>query len=330
MFANINKICVKKYTILIILSLICYSFYQIRQEIIVFEVPKGWPKPTFDLRRNTITKEGFELGRILFYESLLSSDNTISCATCHFQGNAFSHRDHHTSHGVGDVLGERNAISLFNLAWSKDFMWDGSVSNLLEQPLHPITNPKEMNETIGNVIKKLEKEKKYEAVFQKAFGTKDITKERILSALTQFLVMIRSTDTKYDLVMRGQKNFKEKEKKGYDFFKKNCASCHKEPLFTNQEFEYNGLKIDNDFNDIGRMKITNKKQDYLKFRIPSLRNTPYSADYMHDGRYKTLKEVFKHYQNIDVTDTLLPKKLRTKIKFEQTDFENLEAFLIHL
>lgn len=158
----------------------CISFIQKQTTPIYFEVPKGWPKPTYDFKKNPITEESFQLGISLFYDPYLSSDGMVSCASCHFQGNAFSHRDHHASHSVGNKMGTRNSITLVNLAWSKNFMWDGAVTDLIKQPANPITNPDEMNETMENVVAKLNKSKQYPILFNNAFGTSEINKERIL------------------------------------------------------------------------------------------------------------------------------------------------------
>lgn len=316
----------KSIFLFVIVILLTLGFTQKSPTPIYFEVPKGWPKPTYDFKKNPITEESFQLGKSLFYDPYLSSDGMVSCASCHFQGNAFSHRDHHASHGVGDKMGTRNSIALVNLAWSKNFMWDGAITDLVKQPANPITNPDEMNETMENVIAKLSKSKQYPNLFHNAFGSSEVTKDRILLALSHFLVMLKSTDSKYDKVMRKEENFTAEESHGYSIFKQKCASCHTEPLFTNNGFENNGLPIDTVFKDMGRMKITNNSKDALKFKVPSLRNSYYSADYMHDGRFSELKEVLNYYNSIEPNNKIA-SQLKKPMNLSNDDIEHLYLFL---
>ena len=131
------------------------------------EVPQNWPKPKYDFKRNPLTEEGFQLGRNLFYDPILSKDNTISCQSCHLQQTGFAHVDHQLSHGIEGKIGTRNSMALINLAWSKDFMWDGGVNNLEVQPINPITNSLEMDEKLDNVVAKLQSSQKYKTLFSK-------------------------------------------------------------------------------------------------------------------------------------------------------------------
>src|SRR5262249_53369535 len=155
--------------------------------------------------------------------------------------NAFTHVDHSLSHGIAGKIGSRNSPALMNLAWSNDFMWDGSVNHLDVQALAPISNPLEMDETIAHVTAKLRTSENYRSLFKAAFGDTAITGERVLKSLSQFMLTLISCNSKYDSVMRGEKQFTAQEANGYALFKKNCSSCHTEPLFTNEQFENNGL-----------------------------------------------------------------------------------------
>ncbi|MDN3675868.1 cytochrome-c peroxidase [Flavobacterium paronense] len=235
---------------LLLLVLIGFSFTNKYTTPLYFEIPKNWPKPKYDFKRNPLTEEGFQLGRNLFYDPILSRDNTISCQSCHLQQTGFTHVDHQLSHGIDGKIGNRNSMALINLAWNKDFMWDGGVNNLEMQPINPITNPLEMDETIEHVIAKLQASEKYRILFAKAFGDEKITSQRLLKALAQFTVMLTSSNAKYDKVMRKEESFTTQEQHGYDLFKINCASCHKEPLFSDDRFEKNGLSIDETLNDL--------------------------------------------------------------------------------
>lgn len=290
------------------------------------DVPNGWPKPKYDFKRNPLTEEGFQLGRNLFYDPILSRDNTISCQSCHLQQTGFTHVDHAVSHGIDGKIGTRNAMALINLAWNKDFMWDGGVNNLEVQPVNPITNALEMDEKLENVIAKLQRSDKYRMLFSKAFGDDKVTSQRLLKALAQFTVMLKSTNSKYDKVMRKETSFTEMEQKGYKLFRFNCASCHKEPLFMDDKFENNGLPINVALPDYGRMKITGKAEDKQRFKIPTLRNIEFTFPYMHDGRFKTLTEVVKHYNSLG-NDKNLPKELDKPMQLSDNDRVDLVAFL---
>ena len=312
-----------------ILILLILAFSKSYNTPLYFEVPRTWPEPKYDFKKNPLTEEGFQLGRHLFYDPILSRDNTISCQSCHLQQTGFTHVDHQLSHGIEGKIGTRNAMVLINLAWNKNFMWDGGVNNIEMQAINPITSPFEMDETLENVVAKLQNSSKYRTLFSKAFGDEKVTSQRLLKALAQFTVMLKSSNSKYDKVMRKEAVYNEREQRGYDLFKVNCASCHKEPLFSNDKFENNGMEIDTTLNDFGRIKITNKKEDYLRFKVPTLRNVQYTFPYMHDGRFKTLTEVVKHYNSLG-NDKSLPKELAKPMQLSDNDRVDLVLFLTTL
>ncbi len=294
---------------------------------IYFEVPKGFPKPVYDFKNNPLTEEGFQLGRNLFYDPILSKDNTISCASCHLQQTGFTHVDHDLSHGIEGKIGTRNALTLQNLAWAKDFMWDGGVNHLDVQAIAPITGENEMNETLENVVAKLQKSEKYNSLFEKAFGTKKITGQLTLKAISQFVVSLTTSNSKYDKVIRKEEKFTEMEQKGYDLFNINCASCHQEPLFTSGKFENNGLAIDGTLNDFGRMKITQNPKDSLKFKVPTLRNVQFTFPYMHDGRFITLNQVVNHYNSDIQKSKTLANQLQKPMQLSDNERTEIVAFL---
>lgn len=309
------------------LILISLAFTHQMTTPIYFEIPKGWPKPHYDFSKNPLTEEGFQLGRQLFYDPILSKDATISCASCHLQATGFTHVDHDLSHGIENRIGTRNSLTLQNLAWNTTFMWDGGVNHLEVQAIAPITSHEEMDETLENVVAKLQKSDLYPELYQKAFGTKKITGQLTLKALTQFLVMLRTSNSKYDKVLRNEAVFTESEQKGYTLFKQNCASCHTEPLFSNNSFENNGLEVDPTSNDFGRMKITQRASDSLKFKVPTLRNIQFTFPYMHDGRFSSLNEVVKHYNSGIQKSKTLSEKLQKPIHLSDNDRTDLVAFL---
>lgn len=316
-----------KYILATCIVLIGFGFSNQFTTPLYLEVPDGWPKPVYDFSKNPLTEEGFQLGRNLFYDPILSRDKTISCASCHLQNTGFTHIDHDVSHGIEGRIGNRNSMALINLAWSKDFMWDGGVNNLEVQPINPITNPLEMDEKLENVVFKLQQSHKYKTLFVKAFGDEKVTSQRILKALTQFTIMLKSSDSKYDKVMRDEDSFTAQEQKGYELFKVNCASCHKEPLFCDDKFENNGLKPDGYFKDGGRIKITKNRKDSLRFKVPTLRNIELTGPYMHDGRIKNLQMVLFHYTEDIYQSSTLSKQLDKKIVLNQEDKDNMLQFL---
>lgn len=318
----------KKRTLLLILVIFISAFGKMKESF--FRIPAKWPKPVYDFSRNPLTKEKIELGRILFYDPLLSKNNTISCASCHSPFTAFAHVDHNRSHGINDRIGKRNAPPLFNLAWQKQFMWDGAINHLDMQALAPISHPDEMGETISGVVEKLQQHNLYPMLFKKAYGDSIITGERTLKAIAQFLLTIESYNSRYDSVMRGEQAFTAQEQNGYRLFKNNCSSCHSEPFFTNLEFANNGLPVDTLLNDKGRMQISMKEEDAMKFKVPSLRNIEFTYPYMHDGRFKKLTDVLNHYTNGIRTSPTLSDELQKKIVLTSNEKTDLVAFLLTL
>lgn len=297
---------------------------------VTFTVPKNWPATNYDFKKNPLTAEKIELGRALFYDPILSRNNAISCSSCHLQFTAFTHVDHGLSHGIDDRIGTRNSPALMNLAWHKLFMWDGAVNHIEVQALAPISNPLEMDEKVERVVNKLQRSKIYPALFAKAYGDTTITGERTLKAMAQFMLTLVSCNAKYDSVINKQAKFTAQEEKGYKLFQKNCSACHKEPLFTNQKFENNGLPVDKTLNDIGRMKVTKNPADSLKFKVPSLRNIEFSQPYMHDGRFKRISDVLNHYTRGISKSKTLSDQLVTPIVLSSTDKVDLTAFLLTL
>jgi cytochrome c peroxidase len=297
-----------------------------------FNIPKGWPQPTTDIfKDNPLTEEGFALGKRLFYDGMLSKDGNASCASCHQQFAAFATFDHNFSHGVNNTFTTRNSPGLFNVAWMTLLHWDGAINHIEVQPLAPLTAPNEMGETIDNVLNKLRNDANYPGQFKAAFGSSDISSQRMLKALAQFVGAIISADSKYDKVQRGQASFTTAEQRGYNVFTAKCAGCHKEPLFTDNSFRNNGLYVDPFLKDYGRYAITNNKSDSLKFKVPSLRNVQLTYPYMHDGRMNSLGEVIDHYRTgINTTQPTLDPLLKNRIAISNTEKNDLIFFLYTL
>ena len=314
----------KNLIVIVVFSLFLFAFKCMKYDGLI---PLNFPAPIYNFEENPLDSNKIEIGRTLFYDPILSKDNTISCSSCHSPYNAFSHTDHDLSHGIYDSIGTRNAPALFNLAWHRSFMWDGAINHLDMQALAPINHAGEMGETTKNVVDKLNKSSIYPVLFESAFGTKEITGELMLKALTQFQLTLVSANSKYDQVKSGKKFFSSKEQNGYKLFKQNCNSCHTEPLFSSYQFANNGLPIDSTLSDYGRKRITQKTEDNMLFKIPSLRNLSYSYPYMHDGRFNKLNQVLNHYTNGIKDSPTLSLKLKKKITFSSNEKVDLIAFL---
>jgi cytochrome c peroxidase len=304
---------------------------QDQPEPLILEIPKGWPKPEKNLfEKNPLTEQGFQLGKKLFYDSRLSKNGEISCASCHQQFAGFVTFDHDLSHGVNDGFTTRNAPGLVNLAWMQEMHWDGAINHLEVQPLAPLTAPNEMGENLDSVMLKLKKDPEYKRMFKAAFGNTGISSEGMLKALAQFTGSLISADSKYDKVMRGELQFTEYEKRGYTLFKANCSGCHREPLFTDNSFRNNGLPL-NRFKDVGRQQISNDPLDSLKFKVPGLRNVQLTYPYMHDGSIYSLFQVIDHYRNgIHTEQPTLDSSLRARINLNNKEKNDLVYFLYTL
>lgn len=292
---------------------------------------------------NPLTKEGVYLGRMLFYETRLSSNNKISCATCHKQELAFTDGKSF-SEGVDGRLAERSAMSLANLLWVKNLFWDGRVQSLEEQAVFPITNAHEMNQSLEKSAKKLSVTKLYPPLFKLVFGNDSVTGNRIVKALAQFERTLISANSKYDQYLAGTYKPSEDELKGMDLFMTipdpqrnirgaNCGRCHGTAKTFIELYHNNGL--DSFPKDKGREAITGKAIEKGRFRVPTLRNIALTAPYMHDGRFKTMEEVIDHYNEHLVQNDLLSPLLQDasntvngrKLDLTSEEKKNLALFL---
>jgi cytochrome c peroxidase len=299
----------------------------INEDDITVKWPDYFPAPVYDFSGNPITKEGFLLGKKLFYDPILSVDNTISCGSCHQQFVAFAHADHKLSHGIDNKFGVRNSQALFNVIWNTTFFWDGGSNHIEVQPIGPITNPVEMDETVQNVVYKLSQRADYKSLFKAAFNADSITSQLMLKAIVQFMGAFVSASSKYDKnrIDPVANPFTEDEKLGLAIFESKCASCHVPPLFTDNSFRNNGL--DEIFSDSGRYLITNINSDMGKFKVPSLRNIELTYPYMHDGRFETLPQVLNHYSSEIKQSAPLDQSLTNGIPLNNTEKQQLIAFL---
>lgn len=248
---------------------------------------------------NPLTNEGIALGRMLFYEKMLSDNMTISCASCHKQENAFDD-PRPFSEGTNGKFGDRNAMAIVNAGWDAHFFWDGRRSSLEDQAHDPVTNPIEMANSWPEVVRRLQNSSKYPDLFFKAFGTTTIDSNMVTKAIAQFERTLISFNSRFDkYYYQGDSSaLTTQEKKGLLLFtgKAMCNNCHLvNTLFTDRDIRNNGM--DEDPKDGGRMKFTGKATDRGRFKVPTLRNIAVTAPYMHDSRFSTLDDVVNFYSS---------------------------------
>lgn len=293
---------------------------------------------------NLLTVAKVRLGRMLFYEKKLSKDLTQSCADCHLQKDAFTDI-RAFSIGVEKLEGKRNAMPIFNLVYDANgFFWDGRAPLLRDQALKPIQDALEMNETLPNMVAKLQSDKTYTDQFVRAFGNDTVSSLKVSLALEQFMMTIVSHDSKYDKYLKGEVTYTPEELRGKDLFFNEpdpinnikgaeCFHCHGGYNFTNNEFLNNGLDEEANFKDLGRYNVTQNVTDKAKFKVPSLRNIALTGPYMHDSRFKTLDEVIDHYNaNVKISSTTSDLLLHNLngLNLSEQDKKDLIAFLITL
>jgi cytochrome c peroxidase len=292
---------------------------------------------------NPLTVQGVLLGRMLFHEKMLSGNNTMSCSSCHKQEFAFSDTAKF-SVGIDGLIGKRNSMSAVNMAWNTNgFFWDGRAELLRHQSLLPIQDVLEMNETLENVVAKLNNNQQYKDQFVRSFGSPEITNEKISFALEQFMNSIVSNQSKYDKYLAGTVLLDSSEERGRELFfaefnpffpeisGADCAHCHSGDNFSNNQYMNNGTKTDIEMIDLGRFDVTQNIGDKGKFKVPTLRNIELTAPYMSDGKFANLEEVINHYNGgLKISSTLDPaleQTMSTGLLLSSQDKADLVAFL---
>jgi cytochrome c peroxidase len=247
---------------------------------------------------NTTTDEGATLGRVLFYDKLLSASGTVSCASCHRQPNGFADPKAGSKGHAGGIT-PRNASHLVNLRYNFQLFWDLRANGLENQVLVPVQDVLEMGLTLDELTQRVSNAAYYPALFEAAFGDPAVSADRIARALSQFIRSIISFQTRYDQgVANGFSDFTASETLGMQLFYNGitrCNQCHMTHNFYSPDAFNNGL--DTAYADGGLGALTGEPADMGKFKVPSLRNVAISAPYMHDGRFATLEEVIAHYNS---------------------------------
>lgn len=294
-------------------------------------VPDGFPDMEIP-EDNPLTEEGIKLGRRLFYDPILSADNTQACAGCHNQEFSFTDHGRQFSTGIDGQQGTRNAMSVINAGWMTHLFWDGRDPSLEDQALEPVPNPVEMHQVWPDAVDKLKNDPQYPDLFFDAFGTRDIDSSYVVKAIAQFERTMISNNSKWDRYLRGEYELNQAETKGFEIFfteKGDCFHCHATILFTDNLFHNNGM--DSEFSDKGLFDVTGDENDMGKFKTPTLRNIVYTAPYMHDGRFETLEDVINFYseglQYSPTIDPLMKKINQGGLHLTGEEKQNLIAFI---
>jgi len=275
---------------------------------------------------NPQTDQRIRLGQQLYFDTRLSADNTVSCATCHKPDAAWANHNS-TDTGIKGQVGGRNSGTILNAAYMRYQFWDGRAGSLEEQALGPIANPIEMGETLENVVLKLNAIPGYRRQFQRVFGT-DVTTEGIAKAIAAFERTVTSGPSPYDRYLMGDKKaMSPAAVRGMDLFngKAHCTACHSGPMFSDQSFHNIGVGMDKPNPDVGRFKITNDPADWGRFKTPTLRDISLTYPYLHDGSEKTLADVVAFYDkggipNRNLDPLMLPLNLTRPEKADLVAF----------
>lgn len=253
------------------------------------KVPLGLPKLPIPAD-NPMTAEKVELGRMLYFDTRMSKDGTVSCATCHDPKVAWT-ENRPTSTGINKQVGGRNSPTVINAAYAKSMFWDGRAKDLEAQATGPVENPIEMGHSMVAVVKQLSEIPEYQQRFQKVFGG-PVTKENFAKAIAAFERTILSGNSPYDRFKAGDKTaLNEAQQRGLELFEKvGCADCHAPPLFSDYDFHNAGAGADKPKPDIGRREVTKKEEDTGAFRVPSLRDVSEAGPYFHDGSVAKLED----------------------------------------
>lgn len=268
--------------------------------------PIPWPKD------NPYSPAKWELGRALYFDTRLSADNTVSCASCHSPKMGFTDQAPNSA-GIKGQRGDRSAPTVINRAYSLAQFWDGRAKSLEEQAVGPMANPIEMGNTHPNIVKFLQGNAGYRAMFKAAFGTEEINIDLAGKAIATFERTVLSGNSPYDKYKAGNKAaLTAAQVRGMDvyFNKAKCDQCHEGINFTLNSYHNLGVGMDKPNPDTGRHKITGRDEDWGTFKTPTLRDIANTAPYMHDGSLKTLEEVVEYYDKGGTPNKNLDEKMK--------------------
>lgn len=274
-------------------------------------IPPGFPYMVIP-EDNPATVEGIQLGRMLYYDSIIDKGNERACAQCHIQELSFT--------SDGDVLPH------INLAWNNAYLWNGEVKGVLENVMLF-----EVEHFFHTDMNKLNEDSGYSELFKKAFNVDTITSREVANAIAQFVRTLSSNNSKYDRFLKGEATLTQSEEAGYKLFfseEGDCFHCHGTILLTDNSFHNNGI---DSIPTQGRAEITGKQKDIGKYKSPTLRNIEFTAPYMHDGRYTSLEEVIDFYSEgvnwSPTIDPLMKKVHRGGVHLNEEEKSQLISFL---
>lgn len=280
------------------------------------------------------TPERVRLGRWLFFDKRLSGDNTLSCSSCHKPEYAFSELTPNST-GIHGQHGARKAPGFVNLAWTifPNYFWDGRASSLEEQALGPIANPIEMGSNHESMVKTLGGIAGYKPYFKEAFGSEQITKERVAHAIADYERTRMSGNSPVDKwqIGKDESAASAEVKKGWELFfgKGECNQCHLGENYTDSRFHNLGVGWDEqkkEMKDLGRYAISKKDEDRGAFKTPGLREVAKHPPYMHDGSIATLEEVVEHYNKGGNKNPWLTTRVR-KLDLSKEEVQALVKFM---
>lgn len=279
---------------------------------------------------NPLSKAKIELGRLLYYDARLSRDGTVSCGSCHAPEMGFSD-GRPTSTGIEGQVGGRNAPTVMNRLFSAEQFWDGRSPDLEDQALGPIQNPIEMGHTLEAMIGSLQGIAGYAPQFEAAFGTPEITRERIAQAIASYERVVLSGNAPFDRYEAGDTSaMSASAVRGMEIFndagRGNCVTCHAGFNFTDESYHNLGAGMDAAKPDLGRFEVTKVDTDRGAFKTPTLRNISDTAPYLHDGSEATLADVVEFYNKGGVKNDWLSQEIRP-LNLSDRDKADLIAFL---
>jgi cytochrome c peroxidase len=277
---------------------------------------------------NPLTAEKIELGKMLYFDPRLSVDGTVSCATCHNPIFGYSNGVQF-SPGFKGQLGNRNSPTTLNRLYSTVQFWDGRSNSLEDQALGPVQNPVEMANTVPGMIANLNKISGYKPYFQKAFGSEEITADRVARAIAAFERTLLTGNSPFDRFQAGDPNaISDSAKQGFTIFmgKGNCHECHPLPAFTDEKFHNVGVGMDKPKPDLGRYTVTKNEEDKGAFKTPTLRQIAETAPYLHDGSATTIEEVVDLYNRGSIKNPHLDEKMKP-LGLNKAERADLVAFL---
>jgi cytochrome c peroxidase len=286
----------KRLPLLLAALAVAAAAYAKKDEKPWFSPPLGLDAPEAPAD-NPLTKEKAELGKLLYFDTRLSRDKTVSCATCHDPAKGWTDQAA-VSTGIGGQKGGRSTPTVLNAAYSEVQFWDGRAGSLEEQAKGPIQNPIEMGFTHDEAAARIAAVAGYRRFFKKAFGDEKVDIDRIAKAIASFERTVVTGNAAYDRFEAGDKSaLTEAQHRGMGLFfgKANCSVCHAGRSFTDGDFHNIGVGMESKVFDKGRVAVSKQERDTGAFKTPTLRNLSATAPYMHDGSHKTLEDVIDYY-----------------------------------